>query len=93
MDNSIWGHPPLHQEIHKEGYLVACSMEGQQTQASALISIQMETNKMQTLWKVRSMYQDGAFIQESLAKMERGKEKQSVYWQMAVYSLETTMKT
>ena len=53
----------------------------------------METNKMQTLWKVRSMYQDGAFIQESLAKMERGKEKQSVYWQMAVYSLETTMKT
>ena len=52
----------------------------------------METKKMQTLWKNRSMYQDGAIIQDRLAKMQEGKEKQSVYQQMAVYLLETTMK-
>ena len=53
----------------------------------------METNKMQTLWKVRSMYQDGAIIQDSLNKIQRGKEKESLYWQMEVYSLVITMKT
>ena len=52
----------------------------------------MDSNLMQTLWKVRSMYQDGAIIQDSLTKMHGDKEKESLYQQMAVYSLGTTMK-
>ena len=58
-----------------------------------LFFIKMEPNKMQTLWKNRSMYQEGAIIQDRLTKIHKGKEKESLYQQMAVYSLENTIKT
>ncbi len=38
----------------------------------------MEVNKMQILWKIRQMYQDGVIIQEISTKKEKDLVKEKV---------------